>query len=196
MDRLPTRDRLIETAMELFWERSFHATGVDELCARADARKGSFYHFFSSKTDLAVAAVAASWAAARTHVFDLVSQSGPPGLDRLRRLVQCFEEQQTRAVATHHVVLGSPFGGLAQETAHQDERLRRAVQVVFHEQCGVIEGWLDEAVVSGEIPSGSNAQRARNIVALLEGALLMAKVSDEIDVFRSIAVSIDRLTFG
>ena len=41
----------------MFLERSYQAVGVDELCQAADVRKGSFYHYFSSKSELAKAVI-------------------------------------------------------------------------------------------------------------------------------------------
>ena len=47
-----TRERLIEAARHLFWERGYAATGLAEILARAGANSGSFYHFFESKDAL------------------------------------------------------------------------------------------------------------------------------------------------
>jgi TetR/AcrR family transcriptional repressor of nem operon len=44
-----TRQRIVEAARFLFWEKGYAATGLAELLARADANSGSFYHFFESK---------------------------------------------------------------------------------------------------------------------------------------------------
>src|SRR5579864_1819455 len=49
---MPTRDRLVEAARYLFWEKGYAATGLAELLARAEANSGSFYHFFESKDAL------------------------------------------------------------------------------------------------------------------------------------------------
>ena len=51
------RSRLIESAFALWFRRSYADVGVSEICAAAGVQKGSFYHFFPSKTDLAVAVV-------------------------------------------------------------------------------------------------------------------------------------------
>lgn len=60
------RERLVRTAARLFLTRSYRAVGVDELCAAADVRKGSFYYFFRGKAELAKAVIdahaAALWA--------------------------------------------------------------------------------------------------------------------------------------
>ena len=45
-----TKQRLLDTAIELIWEQSYGAVSVDHICERAGAQKGSFYHFFQSKS--------------------------------------------------------------------------------------------------------------------------------------------------
>src|SRR5262249_25482852 len=47
-----TRDRLIEAAIYLFWERGFAGTSMADLLARSGVNSGSFYHFFESKEAL------------------------------------------------------------------------------------------------------------------------------------------------
>jgi len=47
-----TRDRLIDSARYLFWERGYAGTSMSELLAHAEVNSGSFYHFFDSKEAL------------------------------------------------------------------------------------------------------------------------------------------------
>jgi len=46
------RDRLIETALELFRHEGFHATGIDRLLAEAGVAKMTLYKHFKSKEAL------------------------------------------------------------------------------------------------------------------------------------------------
>src|SRR5712692_4240121 len=50
-----TRERLIEAAIALFWEKGYANTSMTDLLAAARANSGSFYHFFDSKEDLLLA---------------------------------------------------------------------------------------------------------------------------------------------
>ena len=59
------RERLIESASELWHSRSYADVGVNEICEHAGVRKGSFYHFFASKQDLALAVIDSFWSRAR-----------------------------------------------------------------------------------------------------------------------------------
>ena len=50
------KEKLLRVAFDLIWEQSYGAVSVDDICERANVKKGSFYYFFPSKSDLAVAA--------------------------------------------------------------------------------------------------------------------------------------------
>ncbi|MFO0972727.1 MAG: TetR/AcrR family transcriptional regulator [Phycisphaerae bacterium] len=50
-----TRDRLIEAAGNLFYERGFQAVGLDQILGAVGITKTAFYRHFESKDDLIVA---------------------------------------------------------------------------------------------------------------------------------------------
>ena len=50
-------ERLMTAALDLMWEESYGAVTIDDICQRAEVKKGSFYYFFDSKSHLAVAAL-------------------------------------------------------------------------------------------------------------------------------------------
>jgi TetR/AcrR family transcriptional regulator, transcriptional repressor for nem operon len=51
------KQRLLDSAMKLMTRKGFKATTVDEICAEAGLTKGSFFHYFDGKEDLAKATV-------------------------------------------------------------------------------------------------------------------------------------------
>ena len=77
------RERLIDEAARLFHSRSYESVGVQELCDAADVHKGSFYHFFPSKEDLAGAVIEAQWEATCETVLDPALAEDVPPLARL-----------------------------------------------------------------------------------------------------------------
>ncbi len=48
----PTKERIIETALNLFEEYGFHAVTVDRIVKESRSSKGGFYHNFKSKDEL------------------------------------------------------------------------------------------------------------------------------------------------
>ena len=63
-----TREKLLGAALQLVWEEGVGSASVDEICAKAQVRKGSFYHFFKSKAELVMAALEAHWEEARVEL--------------------------------------------------------------------------------------------------------------------------------
>ena len=180
-----TYSRLVQSAMDLLWEKSYQAASVEDLCARAGARKGSFYHFFSSKSELAVTAIRESWRQVKEGVFEPVFSSSLSGLSQLRLFTEKMYEFQLSAMSRGGSFLGCPFGNLGQEMAHLDEDLRQLLQELFNEQCAYFAGALRKAEAAGEIAGGDATVRARNIFAFLEGSLLLAKVANDPAIFKA-----------
>ena len=51
-----TRSRLLEAAMNVMRQKGYVATTVDDICKAAGLTKGSFFHHFATKEELAIAA--------------------------------------------------------------------------------------------------------------------------------------------
>ena len=51
--RPQTKDKLLDAAHQLMLGKGYVATTVDEICEAAKVTKGSFFHYFESKDDLA-----------------------------------------------------------------------------------------------------------------------------------------------
>src|SRR6185295_10175921 len=51
------RDRLINTAIDLFYTHGFHVVGLDRILDETGVTKTTFYKHFDSKDDLVVAAI-------------------------------------------------------------------------------------------------------------------------------------------
>src|SRR5512147_1140509 len=90
------RDRLIGAAGSLFCESGYHGTTIDAICQRASVQKGTFYHFFRSKDDLAVAALEVD-RAARRQVLDAIFSPTRPPLVRIAAYCEHLYSRQNDA---------------------------------------------------------------------------------------------------
>ena len=98
---------------------SYGATSVDAICEQAGVKKGSFYYFFKSKSDLAAAALDADWKRHRVQLDGMFSPTVPP----LERLERYFEFNYERLLAIQKecgAVLGCPLDALGSEVCTQD----------------------------------------------------------------------------
>src|SRR5260221_9067997 len=144
------RERLMDAANELIWEYSYGAVTIDAICERAAVKKGSFYYFFDSKSDLAVAAIDAWWNQRLALIEEMFQPEVPP-LDRIRRYLDFIVQRQLKAFEESGQVLGCPLFTLGAEVCTQDERIRSRICGFLAQMTRCIEEAIAEAQAAGEI---------------------------------------------
>jgi TetR/AcrR family transcriptional regulator, transcriptional repressor for nem operon len=179
-----TRQRIITGARDLIYSRSYAGVGVAEICERAEVRKGSFYHFFTSKQELSLAVIDDLRTVMEDRVLIPAFARDLPPLQRLQRFVDALYEFQRGAAASSGRLLGCPFGNLALELATSDEVIRRKLAAVFAGIEARFEQVLTEARAAGEIAEVDIPATAKAMLAYIEGVLLMAKTANDPDVIR------------
>src|SRR4029453_9413216 len=117
------KERLTVAALRMIWGQSYGATSVDAICEKAKVKKGSFYYFYKSKCDLAVAAIDADWKKQRVQLDSIFSPTVPP-LDRLRRYFDFSFEHLQQVRDECGAVLGGPLHALGSEVCTQETALR------------------------------------------------------------------------
>lgn len=172
------RERLVTAASDLLHARGYGAVGVAEICAAADVRKGSFYHFFESKQALTVEVIEAAWVAQRPLWLAALAEDKPP-LVRVERLLSLQASTQRDGHASTGTMLGCLFGNLALELSHE-EVVARALSAVFEDQVSLLTEALRAAAENGRIaPSRATPETARDLLAQVEGTVLFAKVAND-----------------
>jgi len=181
-----TRQRILESARDLIYARSYGEVGVAAICDSAGVKKGSFYHFFPSKRDLTLAVIDEFLVDFKERIFaEAFSKSLPP-MQRFLRLAElAYRFQKEIAEETGHI-LGCPFGNIALEMSTQDEVLRQKVELIFSRMEDLFRETLTEAVAQGEIGEIDTGATASAMVAYAEGIMLMAKTRNDPEVLRTL----------
>src|SRR5213592_347381 len=94
------KQRLMEAVRELIWSGSYGTTTIDQICEKAGVKKGSFYYFFDSKSELAAEAFDESWKARRAELDAMFSPTVPP-LERLQKYFDFGYDFQRGIKAKH-----------------------------------------------------------------------------------------------
>lgn len=112
--------RLIEAAVRLMLRHGYAATSVDDICAKAEVTKGSFFYYFSSKEEICLAAMEA-WSG---YWLGILDEAGfdriPDPLDRVEHLFRVMEG----AYLNPDVDPGCMIGTVAQECSLPSEKFR------------------------------------------------------------------------
>jgi TetR/AcrR family transcriptional repressor of nem operon len=180
-----TRDRLITSAAQVLHERSYGSVGVDELCEHAGVRKGSFYYFFASKRDLALAVLEAQWDGFERQALRPAREAERP-LDRIAMVFDYAVATLERARKTTGCVLGCPFGNLAVELSNIEPEIRVKIAEIFGRLARFFEDALGAAVVAGDIGEIDVPRAASALVAYYEGVLLLGKTAGQTQVMRAL----------
>lgn len=174
VSRASTREVLVRCGTEIFTERGFQATGIDEIRQRVNVPKGSFYHFFRSKRDFGLAVID-NYA----QYFDrkLARSFEDTALTPLNRLV-AFAHDAMRGMMKFKFQRGCLVGNLGQELGGLDEGFRERLEAVLQAWQRRTAVCLEAAVEAGELPPASDcAALAEYFWIGWEGAILRAKLT-------------------
>ena len=185
-----TRQRIVESARDLIYSRSYSDVGVAAICDRAGVKKGSFYHFFPSKQELMLAVIDKFIVEFKEQIFAQAFAPDMPPLGRLRRLVELAYHFQKEIADTLGHTLGCPFGNLAAEMSTQDESIRQKVERVFAQLESRFAATLDEAAGRGDLDADVDIEStAKAMFAYIEGIMLMAKTRNDPEVIRQLGLA-------
>src|SRR6266566_3893646 len=112
------KERLMDAAMDLIWHNSYGTTSVDAICERAGAKKGSFYYFFKSKSELTAAALEAEWNKNKANMDALFSPTVPP-LERFDRYFDYVHDRLAELQEKCGSILGCPILSIGRELRTQ-----------------------------------------------------------------------------
>jgi TetR/AcrR family transcriptional repressor of nem operon len=180
------KQRLMDAVTELIWHGSYGTTTIDQICDKAGVKKGSFYYFFASKSELAAAALDASWKQKKPELDELFSPTVAP-LERLRRFCQRGYEKQVELKCHCGCVLGCPLFTLGAEVCNQDEVLHKKIKEILGQYHTYIESAIRDAHAQGMIDAPDAAAKARMLFAYSEGLMTQARILNDAEVLKEMA---------
>jgi TetR/AcrR family transcriptional regulator, transcriptional repressor for nem operon len=186
---LSPRDRIIKTSLHLFYTNGFHAVGTNQICAEAKVNKSTLYHIFPSKVDMVLAALEI-YADDVVQKFRQIAKSPVTAHQKIEQIFELpFQVNQNLYQQFGHVT-GCFVGNIALELSSQEERVRVYLAQVFELWAETIEPIVQEIAGDQEIDT---VQVARSMIAYLEGAILMAKTSNNPQFIQDFARSAAKL---
>ena len=186
------KQRLMEAILDLIWRGSYGATTIDQICERAGVKKGSFYYFFESKADLAVAALEADFMVKRPVFDEMFSPSLPP-LERLRKYCDYAFKRQSELKSQCGCVLGCPLFTLGSEICNLEEKLRVKVEEMMDTHVRYVETAVRDAHAVGLFESDDLPARMRILGAYIEGLFTQARIRNDVTVLKEMLPGIHQI---
>ncbi len=168
----PSKAKLLEAALKVIRAKGYTATRIEDICSAAGVTKGSFFHHFKSKEELAVAA-ADYWSATTGELFAHAPyhQHADP-LDRVLGYVD-FRKALLRGTVPEFTCL---VGTMVQEVYGTDPPIRDACDRCISGHAAKLEDDIAEAMkVHGVRADWTAKSLALHTQAVLQGAFILAK---------------------
>lgn len=187
-------ERLKDAALALMWEESYGAVTIDNICSRAEVKKGSFYYFFDSKAELAVAALEKMWETEWKPNLDRFFSSSVEPLTRLTTYLESYYKSQVEAKARLGKVLGCPACSVGCEISTQEVDVSAKVREILARKRRYYESVIRDALAEGSIEACDPAHKADALIGLIQGIVTQARIMNDAEVLRHLpAMSLELL---
>jgi len=182
------REKLLEAAFKVIREKGYTATTVDDLCQAAGVTKGAFFHHFSSKEALGVAA-AEHWAETTGAMFEAASYHAPA--DALERVL-AYVDFRKAILGGEMAEFTCVAGTMAQEVHDTHPAIAAACGAAITGHAATLVADIAQAMADHGIENaGWTAESlALHTQIVLQGAFVVAKATDDRQV---VAESLDHL---
>ena len=164
-----TRQKLIDATFEEIFSHGYQGAALADILKNAGVHKGSMYHYFGSKKEMALVAIQERIS---TRNFEKYSKILALDGGYLEALLQAFKDTTQRDFKR-----GCHIANIVQEMSNLDEDFNKTMKLLYEEFRRYIKDILDKAIQAKEMRTCDTKKMALFITATLEGAILSAKAS-------------------
>ena len=175
-----TRERLVVTALQLFWEKGYGSTSIADVLKAAGVNSGSLYHFFPGKQDLLLAVLELYRQGIGPMLLAPAWEGVSDPIDRVFALLARYRN----SIVTTDCTYGCPIGSLALEIHEPDPPVREALAANFTGWVNALTECLDAA--GKRLPADCNRrQLAEFVLTTMEGGVMQARTYRDVKYFDS-----------
>ena len=167
-----TRDKLIYATFEEIFSHGYQGASLSTILSTAGVHKGSMYHFFANKKEMALAAIEETILNKFTERYTYIYTHEKNYLEEFYA--------RLRDTSTRDFDRGCPIANVVQEMSNIDEDFNILMKSIYATFRANIKAILDKAIEAGEMKPCNTTKLALFITSTLEGAILGAKASGNV----------------
>ncbi len=189
-DGRSTREAILAAGTRLMHVNGYQNTSLDDVLKESRVGKGNFYYHFRSKEELGHAILDELIESFLVGTLDPCF-ADPDG--RSLAQVRCFLARLVEMQRRSNCVGGCALGNLAAELSDVHEGFRTKLEAVFSAWRDRLTQALARAKSRGEVTEACDPTAAAGfVVASLEGAILLAKVTKDIAIMEHCVAELER----
>lgn len=182
-----SKEAILRAGMRLFWEQGYEAVGVEAICREAGVKKGSFYHFFSSKETLGIEVLEYFAEYSKVHFLQPSFASDLSPLERFYRYFNTMDAAIHQSHEAKGKVCGCPIGNMAIEKSNASPAVQAKITEIFEWKIALFTQHFQEAQQAGEISPIFEARAlAEMLCACYQGAILLAKTQNNPGIIKTL----------
>lgn len=165
-----TREKLVQTAMELFAAKGYASTSVADILQASGTGSGSLYHFFPGKQDLLLAVLETYRDGIGAMLLEPIWREVDDPIERVFALLAAYRGM----LASTDCLYGCPIGSLALEIHEPDPAVRELLEANFSAWTCAVEECFRAA--ADRLPADTDPRRlATFVLTTMEGAVMLAR---------------------
>ncbi len=167
-----TRERIVKKAAPVFNKFGYAGTSMSDIMRETGLEKGGIYNHFSTKDELAFAALEYSTSVMTERLREIFAQN-PNAIARILACAQMYYE-----LARDELLIGGcPLLNTAIEADDAHPALKARAREAMNQLVDTIRRVLEKGIARGEVRADADSARAAlTLVTLMEGALMMTKL--------------------
>lgn len=173
-----TRQRIVLTAMQLFWEKGYGSTSIADVLQGAGVNSGSLYHFFPGKQDLLLAVLDLY----ETGMHQMLLEPAWARVDDPIERVFALLARYRQSIVSTECTYGCPIGSIALEIHEPDPPVRAALARNFEGWTTAVLGCLLDA--GDRLPATLDRKAlAEFVLTTMEGGVMQARTHRDVGFF-------------
>jgi TetR/AcrR family transcriptional regulator, transcriptional repressor for nem operon len=170
-----TRQFIIEKSAPIFNKKGYSATTMADILQATGLAKGGIYGNFSSKDEIAAEAFEYAYTRLKEELrFKIKQEKTAPG--KLFAILDYYHNY----TAKPHIDGGCPLLNTAIDADDNIPFLKKKAKAALDEMVGSLEYIIGKGIDKGEFSNSLQpAHEAEIIFAMIEGAFMMSKLSDD-----------------
>ncbi|WP_061249453.1 TetR/AcrR family transcriptional regulator [Leptospira alstonii] len=174
-------DRLMTSALDLFYHRGYSGTSTNQLIADSGTHKASFYRYFQSKEEIAL------------EYLKLQGENFENGLQRMMERSASWEEfiHTWNSLLLKQVksgkFIGCPIARFLNSVEERNEEFELVAERILHNWIQVFESYFESEKKKGHLDSALNSlSAAKKILKLFQGSSQLFRITGKHEYFQEL----------
>jgi TetR/AcrR family transcriptional regulator, transcriptional repressor for nem operon len=181
-----TRQHIIEKAAPLFNMRGYAGTSMNDIMTATGLTKGGLYGNFESKDEIAALAFEYSYGKVRSELVAVIKEQ-ETSLEKLYAILKFYRNYTLRP----QIEGGCPLQNTAIDADDAYPFLKKRAKEALLDMLGGLEQIIRNGIKYKELKSTLQPRREAEIIyAQIEGGIMMAKLSDDVNMLNRVLDSL------